>query len=89
MRDRERAGKAHTPELALVGSNASGAVPRMRLPAEPEVADDHRDGEDDVDRIEPVEADLEIGGLLDLHEGDVVEHGRQRDAVENDQRPPR
>ena len=45
-RERERAGELHTPELALVGSNASGALPRSAPPDEPDVADDHRDGED-------------------------------------------
>ena len=28
-RERERAGEVHTPELALVGSNSSGATPRI------------------------------------------------------------
>ena len=32
-RQRERACKVHTPELALVGSNSSGATPRMACQA--------------------------------------------------------
>ena len=53
---------------------------------DPGVADQHRDGEDDVDREQPVEADVEIRGLLDLHEGHVVPDRRQRPAVEGQQR---
>src|SRR5689334_3250272 len=49
------------------------------LVAQPELAHDHGDREETVYGIEPVEADLEVRCLLDLHERDVVQHSRQRD----------
>src|SRR5690349_20871744 len=54
------------------------------LVAEPELPDDHGNGKDRIDRIEPVEADLEIGGALDLHEADVVDNSRQREAEKSE-----
>ena len=84
-RERERASEVHTPEPTW-SVDFGGALPQIARQPSQSVADDRRDGEDDVDREEPVEADLEIGRLLDLHEGDVVEHRRQRDAEEHDQR---
>src|SRR5690606_23015941 len=55
-------------------------------PGKPEIAHDRCCGEKQVDREQPVEADLQIGGFLDLHEGHVVVYGGKREGVERDNR---
>ena len=83
-RKRERAGQVHSPERRLGDVGLFRRFAAQQAHDRPQVADDDRDGEHDVDRVQDVEADLEIGAALDLHEGDVAHGGRQRHAEEDD-----
>src|SRR5688500_8355353 len=57
-----------------------------QLRQDPDIAHDDGYGKYDVDRIEPVDPDLEIGGALDLHELDVVDGCRKRARIEDQDR---
>ena len=84
----ERAGERHSAEPAPGRSGSVDLLAPEQAGQDPDVADDDGDDEDHVDREQIVEADLEIGRALDLHEADVVERGRERHRVQGHDRDP-
>ena len=64
----------------------SGARPRSAKYTNADVSHDDGQREHDVDGIQKVEPDAEIGGLLDFQERHVADHRRQCDAEQDDRR---
>ena len=83
--DAQRERRRHQPgSPSSCRARRAGAA--QRAPGEPRVIDDAGDGEHEVDRVEQVEAHVEVGRVLALHEAHVLPGGGQRPREQHDQR---
>ena len=81
---REVAGHGHAALSGIVAGFRRRAADGP--PGEADVLHDDGQREDDVDGVEVVEAHVQVGGVLALHERHVVPGGRQRYEKEHDDR---